>query len=643
MKIWITCLTGLCTLGIFVAKIEIRNFAFAQPEGIQDHAQLDKDVKLLYNRGKCGKVAFSPNTGHRIAWRLPEKTLPPPSSSGQRAAVTYGFSGGRLGDNLLSYLHARWIAYRDHVPLVYQSFPKSDEFALSLEPQSPMEGTPVKIPYFPEPTMKIQNNPFSVDWDDPGFREEIAKWLAPTKPHTLLVLPEDKITVCIHVRRGGAMDLPAHRHFPLKFPPDQFYIDQIRYITRFFQEKPLYVFLMTDDDNPEALVQRYQKAVSYSNIEWDYRKKPADSDLDDFFSIPLFDCLILGDSNFSITASKLTEYAIKIAPTHYKKKKGKVIITGLEITFNPAYRKVKTSREKILIAGVCRNTERAVPNVIRNAEALGGLFKDYAVLIYENNSSDNTAALYKEWAERNPHVVFESETLAYPAPSRTERIADARNKVLALARRPEYAGYRYLVMVDLDFITPWPIEQIVHAIERGGSWDAIAANGVYPNGDYYDRYALRTMAMPFGPELLGNWWRMQLENEPIRLTASQLIPAYSAFGGLAIYKTASILPFAYSGTVTKDLRDYYKQILFAHHGKKNNSQICEYVRQLGRKPTNNLKPVPIVFVENTFEEHSDEMRRATCCEHVPLYASMAMHGHSKIFIDPQMVFVNTPP
>ena len=46
--------------------------------------------------------------------------------------------------------------------------------------------------------------------------------------------------------------------------------------------------------------------------------------------------------------------------------------------------KVDMAHEKILIAGVCRDTARAVPAIIENAEKLGNLFKDYAVLIYDN-------------------------------------------------------------------------------------------------------------------------------------------------------------------------------------------------------------------------------------------------------------------
>jgi hypothetical protein len=552
-------------------------------------------------------------------------------------------SGGRLGDNLLSYLHARWIAYRNHVPLVFKPFPQAEEFALAKESRHPAIASQVEIPYFPEPSMKNQNLPFTIDWDDPEFHEEIVQCLSPTKSHNILELPADRITVCVHIRRGGTFDSPSsHKEFPLKFPPDSYYIEQIRTIARIFQGKPLYVFLMTDDLHPEALVQRYKKAVTYPNIQWDCRKNPPENDLDDFFSIPHFDCLVLCDSNFSIVASKLTQYAIRIAPTHYSKKNGTVFITGLEITFNPAYKKIDASHEKILIAGICRNTEKATPSIIQNAEKLGKRFKDYAVLIYENNSTDRTAEQYAAWARRNSRVVFVSEAIQSPNASRTERIANARNEVLFLAKRPEYADFKYILMVDLDLVSPWPIDQIIRTIERGGDWDMVSANGMYPNGDYYDRYALRNSMFPLGPELLGAWWRMQLERTPARINQDRLLPVFSAFGGMAIYKTQSLLPAAYSGMVNHYLRDYYKQILLTYYRKKKNPQIQEYVRQLGIKETASLKAVPVVFVENTPEEHPEDLRRVSCCEHVTLHAEMATNGHGKFFIDPKMVLMNIP-
>ena len=43
-----------------------------------------------------------------------------------RSAVTYTFSGGRFGDNLLSYSRAKYVASLYGIPLLYIPFPYSD-------------------------------------------------------------------------------------------------------------------------------------------------------------------------------------------------------------------------------------------------------------------------------------------------------------------------------------------------------------------------------------------------------------------------------------------------------------------------------------------------------------------------------------
>lgn len=295
-------------------------------------------LKALHQQGKSGRIVYRSGKGHFLSRKVS------PQGEKYTKPVTYALSGGRLGDNLLAYLHARWIAYRDGVPLVRTAFARDGEFALSRESFSIQEAE--TIPYFPEPSMKNVDQLFLVDWEDPGFRKIIADCLAPTRQHNLLKLPQDRITICLHVRRGGTFDSTSlHRELPLKFPPDSFYIEQLKTIARLYKGKPLYVFLMTDDLDPHSILERYRKAVPDRNIVWDTRDAPPENDLDDFYSIPLFDCLILPDSNFSIVASKLKDYAVRINPTHYEKKKNCIRITGVEAVYNPLSRESSRGRE----------------------------------------------------------------------------------------------------------------------------------------------------------------------------------------------------------------------------------------------------------------------------------------------------------
>lgn len=295
----------------------------------------------------------------------------------------------------------------------------------------------------------------------------------------------------------------------------------------------------------------------------------------------------------------------------------------------------------VIICGICRNIESAVNNTIENIEKLGKSFKDYGVIIYENNSQDQTVIKLLEWAQKNKKVFFITEKLTpdqEPA-SRTEKIARARNQSLSMIKNSKHKNFEYLIMVDLDFKSSWPIDEICKTIEEGGDWDCVSSNGVATEREmYWDRYAFRDKYYPFGPELNGDsWWHdiFNLDKGIYLKDEDSWRPVYSAFGGLAIYKMKSILNFSYSGLVTLDLQEYYKKILL--ESLKDNKQIQSYLQLNGLTASRDLTKVPIIFRNNTFNEFPAGYQPITCCEHVPLHASMALNGFGKFYVNPKMV------
>ncbi len=292
---------------------------------------------------------------------------------------------------------------------------------------------------------------------------------------------------------------------------------------------------------------------------------------------------------------------------------------------------------RVLICGVCRNVSAASENSIRNIEELGRRFKDYAVIIYENNSLDDTAQKFSAWASSNNHVTFISETLSKKelAQSRTCRIANARNKVLEVVRKEKYDKFRYLIMVDLDFRTAWPIDEIIHSVNQAFDWDSISANGITATGTYYDRFAFRSKDFPFGPELLDHeFWAELLPNDQGRWfklpQATGWMPVYSAFGGLAIYKTETIRKFSYSGSVTPALKKYYKNIL--SDLSPDHPHLVKY-RTLNKKHSGNK----VIFRKNCLEWQSPKDRSIAVCEHVTLHAAMALKGYRAFYVNPKLV------
>ena len=257
------------------------------------------------------------------------------------------------------------------------------------------------------------------------------------------------------------------------------------------------------------------------------------------------------------------------------------------------------------------------------------------MIIYENNSQDNTAKFLTKWAKKNSHVSFISEKISHKQlpKTREERIAIARNIVLSLAKKSQYDDFKYLIMVDLDFLTPWPITEIVNTIKRPGEWDCISANGVFNNGTlFWDRYAYRDEVECFGPELLGSyfWDTLFVEKKWFGITGTKYKPVYSAFGGLAIYKRSVIVSFTYSGTVTSDLQQYYEQIV--NSTPETNIALQKYlaINQLNvetyfPKDNHSIRPIiPVIW------------QTAITCEHLPLHATMALKGYDKFYVNPKL-------
>lgn len=280
----------------------------------------------------------------------------------------------------------------------------------------------------------------------------------------------------------------------------------------------------------------------------------------------------------------------------------------------------------------------------QNAEILGSYFADYRVILYENNSTDGTKELLEEWQKQNWRVVALSEDLSLAelkddslalerngTPFRTELIAKARNKLLDLIRSDSFDSFPYVVMVDWDFRTAWPFQEIRKTIETRGDWDCVAANGVIKNHEYYDLYALRSSIMPLGPELLGDGWWDELQH--FLLSGKEWIPVYSAFGGLAIYKKDKLLLGSYSGHFTEELIPFYREIMSSL--PPSNFYFRWYRGSYGLSESD-VDKIPVICFEKNGYYNYGTYQAGAVCEHVVMHAKMRIKGASKIYINPQL-------
>ena len=321
--------------------------------------------------------------------------------------------------------------------------------------------------------------------------------------------------------------------------------------------------------------------------------------------------------------------------------------------------------KRVLICGVCKDIEKHIPLTFVSIDKLGDMFSDYRVVIYENNSTDKTKLLLKDWCKRNARVEIISEDLtdedlaAFCCNTtdegpffRVERIAAARNVLLQRVMSEKYAHYPYIICIDLDLSLPFELDGVREVFESNTDWDAVFANGVDTEGKLYDWYAFRNQDYPVGPEILGDaWWKYDK-----RLTLGEKSPwyrVYSAFGGLGIYKRASILGCKYSAVVDNDLEKFYKRIIEDKKISKN-FMMKKYFESKGSDlklvkvplPSSKLPKLPysygILLEENgsdfVWRLNSGVTQYPVVCEHVYFHASMINKGKDKLYINPRLKF-----
>lgn len=333
--------------------------------------RIDGNVKPKSNQEPHTKVISWNHVLPKGRVRL-NKTLTPSIKRQPGCAVTYDMSGGRLGDCLLAYLHAKWISYLYDIPLLYKDFPYSNQLMLSSIDQrygtsytfqnevqlyngkpydsnfldNKARSTLYVVPYFGESLIELEffhflrSYYFPVDWNDPNFRAEIIQAIQPKDWRAIPKLQlTDRTTVAVHVRTGKGFDSPnSNQHLPFKFPPHSYFIDQIRRITEIFKDQPLYIYLFTDDPNPKGIADTYISSLNNPNLQFIYRKSGnhhAMNVLQDMFGLAQCDCLIRGDSNFSIIPSLIKKFRVMIAPAHHVWEGDQLKIDQVNIFFAP--------------------------------------------------------------------------------------------------------------------------------------------------------------------------------------------------------------------------------------------------------------------------------------------------------------------
>lgn len=220
---------------------------------------------------------------------------------------------------------------------------------------------------------------------------------------------------------------------------------------------------------------------------------------------------------------------------------------------------------KVLFAGCARNCAPALPGVLRNVERMASLFSDAAFVFIENDSTDGTKAILRDWCgARGEARVYSYDGLGEFCRVRTIRLAKLRQQCLSLLRA-EHAGATHYVVFDCDEVNAgeFDLDAVRRAVEFLDAEPERAGVFAGQDGPYYDLWALRHPELCPGDiweelydyavahqvsdeEAFGQTFRKRLF--PLPRSAPPL-EVDSAFGGLGLYKAASVLrnPRRYGG------------------------------------------------------------------------------------------------
>jgi len=204
------------------------------------------------------------------------------------------------------------------------------------------------------------------------------------------------------------------------------------------------------------------------------------------------------------------------------------------------------------ICGAVKNCAPFLNKVFENVEKIGSLFDDYKIILYYDQSSDNTLEILKQYKEKNPRLMFYNNKFEV-SKFRTHRIAHARNECIKMFYT-NYSNYPYFIMMDFDDVSSQDVKiDVLKKHLHTNAWDALSFN----KSHYYDIWALSIKPYfisfrHFDPDLLDEM-KNYITNKLNNLPKNKLVKCCSAFNGFSIYRTSKFVNCYYHGSLRLDL------------------------------------------------------------------------------------------
>jgi hypothetical protein len=240
-------------------------------------------------------------------------------------------------------------------------------------------------------------------------------------------------------------------------------------------------------------------------------------------------------------------------------------------------RQVERGRDRMraataVVGAVCRDVRPLLPRLAARLERLGGMFRDYRVVLVDDASVDATREFLVDWRASDPRVEVLDGPPGPPRPGRAARCRERLRERLVAG----HGGLDLAIFLDPDPPGGWSYDGLAHTLGADG-WDAVGSLGlvrgpVREGGAEpwvpHDPAAFRPAALRPGAGAAAAPWRR----------GGPMVPVASCFGGLGVYRMDSLRAGRFDGDDGGEFVAFHDRLRHAGHARLflNPSQIVLY-------------------------------------------------------------------
>ena len=267
--------------------------------------------------------------------------------------------------------------------------------------------------------------------------------------------------------------------------------------------------------------------------------------------------------------------------------------------------KENVKNKKIVMGFLLKNSFIHIPSMQQKIKEIGKHFKQYKVVLFENDSSDGTRDILNDWSSVDNHIDLmkccdlgncecklnwqDPKSKGPVSNFRIDKMRFMREQMLKHVQK-NYSDYDYFMIMDFDISGAIFIDGFFTTFQNNKEWDMVFGNG------------LNSTPIPF------------FHNE------------------LYLYDIMAYIPqeqkiISDSQSSTDNIKDFFKQ----------NRKLKPYWKNHTWKKTKSGFNGICIYKMNSIKNCSYINSKKFYCEHIDLNNNMIENGHDKIYYNPTMI------